>query len=121
MVRAGDRGQRDRVKISSSRFGSGTARPQHPWQAVAQHGEQIGTIGAAVGFEFGLGDAVTALGAEQHHFVAQAEAVAGVANLPVCIATMPDLPKLPSAIGIHLDALGRIEGLSQGRCAPDCP
>ena len=28
------------------------------------------------------------------------------------IATMPGLPKLPSAIGIHLDAQGRIEGLS---------
>ncbi|WP_164155815.1 formate--tetrahydrofolate ligase [Sandarakinorhabdus rubra] len=28
------------------------------------------------------------------------------------IATMPGLPKVPSAIGIHLDAEGRIEGLS---------
>jgi formate--tetrahydrofolate ligase len=28
------------------------------------------------------------------------------------IATMPGLPKLPSAIGIHLDAQGRIQGLS---------
>jgi formate--tetrahydrofolate ligase len=28
------------------------------------------------------------------------------------IATMPGLPKIPSAIGIHLDGSGRIEGLS---------
>lgn len=28
------------------------------------------------------------------------------------IATMPGLPRVPSAIGIHLDAQGRIEGLS---------
>jgi formate--tetrahydrofolate ligase len=28
------------------------------------------------------------------------------------IATMPGLPKMPSAIGIHLDTQGRIEGLS---------
>jgi len=28
------------------------------------------------------------------------------------IATMPGLPKMPSAIGIHLDGQGRIEGLS---------
>jgi 4-hydroxythreonine-4-phosphate dehydrogenase len=28
------------------------------------------------------------------------------------IATMPGLPKVPSAIGIHLDSVGRIEGLS---------
>jgi len=28
------------------------------------------------------------------------------------IATMPGLPKMPSAIGIHLDSEGRIEGLS---------
>ena len=41
----------------------------HPWQGRAKNCQQFGGIGRAIGFKLGLGDAVSALGAEQHDLI----------------------------------------------------